>query len=72
MHCKTGVRSAETLAIVKGAGYSDAVHVGGGVVGLGQPDRPQPAVVLTTTGSVERSVSTRRDEARAVGLEPRA
>ena len=46
MHCKTGVRSAETLAIVKGAGYSDAVHVGGGVVGLGQPDRPQPAVVL--------------------------
>ena len=40
MHCKTGVRSAETLAIVKGAGYADAVHVGGGVVGLGQPDRP--------------------------------
>jgi adenylyltransferase/sulfurtransferase len=32
MHCKTGVRSAETLAIVKGAGYSDAMHVGGGVV----------------------------------------
>src|SRR3954453_161640 len=24
MHCKTGVRSAETLAIVKGAGYADA------------------------------------------------
>ncbi|MBA3780416.1 adenylyltransferase/sulfurtransferase MoeZ [Nocardioides sp. InS609-2] len=32
MHCKSGVRSAETLAIVKGAGYADAVHVGGGVV----------------------------------------
>jgi adenylyltransferase/sulfurtransferase len=32
MHCKTGVRSAETLAIVKGAGYADAVHVGGGVL----------------------------------------
>ena len=48
MHCKTGVRSAETLAIVKGAGYADAVHVGGGVVGLGQPDRPVAAVVLTT------------------------
>ena len=47
MYCKTGVRSAETLAIVKGAGYADAVHVGGGVVGLGQPDRPQPAGVLT-------------------------
>src|SRR4029453_15734639 len=28
MHCKTGVRSAETLAVVKGAGYADAVHVG--------------------------------------------
>ena len=46
MHCKSGVRSAETLAIVKGAGYADAVHVGGGVVGLGQPDRPVAAVVL--------------------------
>jgi sulfur-carrier protein adenylyltransferase/sulfurtransferase len=32
MYCKTGVRSAETLAIVKGAGYADVVHVGGGVV----------------------------------------
>ena len=32
LHCKSGVRSAEVLAIVKGAGYSDAVHVGGGVV----------------------------------------
>ena len=40
LHCKTGVRSAEALAVVKGAGYADAVHVGGGVVGLGQPDRP--------------------------------
>ena len=32
---------------VKGAGYADAVHVGGGVVGVGQPDRPVAAVVLT-------------------------
>jgi len=31
LYCKTGVRSAECLAIVKGAGYADAVHVGGGV-----------------------------------------
>lgn len=30
LYCKTGIRSAECLAIVKGAGYSDAVHVGGG------------------------------------------
>jgi sulfur-carrier protein adenylyltransferase/sulfurtransferase len=44
MHCKTGVRSAETLAIVKGAGYADAVHVGGGVVAwVNQIDPSQPS-----------------------------
>ena len=44
MHCKSGVRSAETLAIVKGAGYSDAVHVGGGVVAwVNQVDPSQPS-----------------------------
>ena len=44
MHCKTGVRSAETLAIVKGAGYADAVHVGGGVAAwVNQVDPSQPA-----------------------------
>jgi len=32
LHCKVGGRSAEVLAVVKGAGFSDAVHVGGGVV----------------------------------------
>ncbi|GAA3199035.1 adenylyltransferase/sulfurtransferase MoeZ [Actinocorallia longicatena] len=32
LHCKSGVRSAEALAVVKGAGFSDAVHVGGGVL----------------------------------------
>ena len=43
MHCKTGVRSAETLAIVKGAGYADAVHVGGGVAAwVDQIDPSQP------------------------------
>jgi sulfur-carrier protein adenylyltransferase/sulfurtransferase len=43
MYCKTGVRSAETLAIVKGAGYADAVHVGGGVVAwVDQIDPSQP------------------------------
>jgi adenylyltransferase/sulfurtransferase len=31
MYCKTGVRSAETLAAVKNAGFKDAVHVQGGV-----------------------------------------
>jgi adenylyltransferase/sulfurtransferase len=43
LHCKSGVRSAEVLAIVKGAGYSDAVHVGGGVVAwVNQIDPSQP------------------------------
>jgi len=32
LHCKSGVRSAECLAVVKDAGFSDAVHVGGGVL----------------------------------------
>jgi len=32
MYCKTGVRSAETLAAVKSAGFRDAVHVQGGVI----------------------------------------
>ena len=32
VHCKSGVRSAEVLAVLKGAGFADAVHVGGGVV----------------------------------------
>ncbi len=32
LHCKVGGRSAEVLAIVKSAGFADAIHVGGGVV----------------------------------------
>ena len=32
LHCKSGGRSAECLAIVQNAGFSDAVHVGGGVL----------------------------------------
>jgi len=32
LHCKSGARSAEALAIVKNAGFADAVHVGGGVL----------------------------------------
>jgi len=44
LYCKTGVRSAECLAIVKGAGYADAVHVGGGVVAwVNQIDPSQPS-----------------------------
>ena len=44
LHCKSGVRSAEALAVVKGAGFSDAVHVGGGVVAwVNQIDPSQPS-----------------------------
>jgi len=44
LHCKSGVRSAEVLAILKGAGFADAVHVGGGVVAwVNQIDPSQPA-----------------------------
>ena len=43
LHCKVGGRSAEALAVVKGAGYADAVHVGGGVVAwVSQIDPSQP------------------------------
>jgi molybdopterin/thiamine biosynthesis adenylyltransferase/rhodanese-related sulfurtransferase len=44
LHCKSGVRSAEALAIAKGAGYADAVHVGGGVAAwVSQIDPSQPS-----------------------------
>ena len=32
LQCKSGVRSAECLAILKGAGFADATHVAGGVI----------------------------------------
>lgn len=43
LHCKGGTRSAEVLAVLKGAGFSDSVHVGGGVVAWVnqiEPDKP--------------------------------
>ena len=43
LHCKVGGRSAEALAVVKGAGFSDAVHVAGGInawVSQIEPDKP--------------------------------
>jgi sulfur-carrier protein adenylyltransferase/sulfurtransferase len=44
MYCKTGVRSAETLAAVKNAGFQDAVHVQGGVTAwVNQVDPSQPS-----------------------------
>ncbi|ORB50582.1 adenylyltransferase/sulfurtransferase MoeZ [Mycolicibacterium rhodesiae] len=32
LYCKTGVRSAEMLAVVKKAGFADAMHLQGGIV----------------------------------------
>jgi adenylyltransferase/sulfurtransferase len=32
LFCKVGGRSAEALAVVKGAGFNDAIHVGGGIL----------------------------------------
>jgi sulfur-carrier protein adenylyltransferase/sulfurtransferase len=44
LHCKSGQRSAEALAVLKGAGFSDAVHVGGGVAAwVNQIDPSQPS-----------------------------
>ena len=44
LHCKTGQRSAEVLAVIKDAGFSDAVHVGGGVLAwINQVDPALPA-----------------------------
>jgi adenylyltransferase/sulfurtransferase len=43
LHCKSGQRSAEALAVLHKAGFADAVHVGGGVlawVKLVDPSQP--------------------------------
>jgi molybdopterin/thiamine biosynthesis adenylyltransferase/rhodanese-related sulfurtransferase len=43
LYCKVGGRSAEALAVVKGAGFANAVHLGGGVISWVtqvEPDKP--------------------------------
>ena len=43
LHCKVGGRSAEVLALLKNAGFADAVHLGGGVlswVNQIEPEKP--------------------------------
>ena len=40
LYCKTGVRSAQALAVVKKAGFSDAVHLQGGIVAWAQQMQP--------------------------------
>ena len=48
LHCKTGVRSAEVLAVLKSAGFADAVHVGGGVIGWVNQTAPHKPVYSPT------------------------
>ena len=40
LYCKTGVRSAEALVAVKKAGFSDAVHLQGGIVAWAEQMQP--------------------------------
>ena len=44
LHCKSGVRSAEVLALVKAAGFTDAVHLGSGIVGWVNQIEPQKPI----------------------------
>jgi adenylyltransferase/sulfurtransferase len=44
LHCKSGVRSAEVLALVKAAGFTDAVHLGGGIVSWVNQIEPQKPI----------------------------
>ena len=40
LYCKTGVRSAEVLAVLEKAGFSDVVHLQGGIVAWAQQMQP--------------------------------
>ncbi|WP_035845543.1 adenylyltransferase/sulfurtransferase MoeZ [Kitasatospora azatica] len=44
LHCKTGVRSAEVLAVLKAAGFSNSVHLGSGVIGWVNQIEPEKPV----------------------------
>lgn len=44
LYCKSGVRSAEALAAVKQAGFSDAVHLQGGIVAWARQIEPDMVV----------------------------
>jgi adenylyltransferase/sulfurtransferase len=43
IHCKSGKRSADALAVVHRIGFTDAVHVGGGVVAWVEEIDPEQA-----------------------------
>ena len=45
-YCKSGVRSAESLALLKNAGFADAKHVQGGITAWTHPGPPRRAALL--------------------------
>jgi adenylyltransferase/sulfurtransferase len=44
LYCKTGVRSAEALAVLKRAGFADAMHLQGGIVAWARQLEPDMAM----------------------------
>lgn len=40
LYCKTGVRSAQALEVLRGAGFAEAVHLQGGIVAWAQQMQP--------------------------------
>ena len=50
-YCKVGGRSAEVLAVAKGAGFANAQHVGGGVVAwVNQIEPSQTDLLIRVAG----------------------
>ena len=46
VHCKSGARSAKAIALMQGAGFSRLSNLTGGILGLDQGRRPEPAELL--------------------------
>ncbi len=44
LYCRTGIRSAEVLALVRGAGFADAAHLQGGIIAWAQTVDPSMPV----------------------------
>src|SRR4029078_9440939 len=65
LHCKTGVRSAEVLAVLKSAGFADAVHVGGGVIGWVNQIAPSKPPVSCSRGQPRPSRASRSTDPAA-------
>ena len=72
LHCKSGARSAEVLAVLKSAGFSDAVHVGGGVLAwVSQVDSVSPHVLIPRQPQRLAAACAREDFSRRSFGRPR-